>query len=42
MKIFPNFDYNVNKGSKYITNELNINCNKALIRKIFKKMREIH
>ena len=40
MKIFLDFDYNATKAYKYITNELNINCNKALIRKIYKEMRD--
>lgn len=39
MKIFLQFDYNATKAHKYLTEELNIQCNKTLIRKVFKEMR---
>ncbi len=42
MKIFLNFDYiNATKAHKYLTEELNIQCNKTLIRKVFKEMRTV-
>lgn len=41
IKIFLNFDYNVQKAHKYITQELNVSCNKEIIRKVFKEMRII-
>lgn len=38
IKIFLNFDYKVKGAHNYLTNQLNISCNKEIIPKIFKEM----
>lgn len=40
MKIFLTFDYNVKKAHNYLKSILNIPCNKELLRKVFKEMRD--